>query len=371
MLDHDPEILPESRAKQLVSEQIDMAYADIRRPIEFSTVPFSQLYDLNTCLLPDRRHFAPLYATEEKQFRLLFGDAVRQYSMAMKPDVFINSADILSSYLTPNPADQLPAERELNDTFSCNAVMNAVLEKHRSTAKQWKATVDAGRVIRNFGTENDRLVEHTLLVYDKDAAACKSSKAFQRKRDELSTFLLSDSYALFAKQILKVRENAYQVFRAKLARIRINDQVEKNVRAAVKEAEAFFVEHAESLRSKLSNWRFDNERHELVNHMRDDATERLQLARLQGNYVPRMRSPIAFAFHTLLLAPFGRDSRFSHPHAEDMKQSYDPDKVKRAGLMRARPHQRGHNICVGGRDEVDDVFLEKFADLFGDVSDDK
>ena len=316
-------------------------------------------------MLPSETHCPSEYAEAVRRLTEVLRGASKRYADAgMTPNRFLEFFEKLQVALSDHASPDIPAHRELSATYACNAVMQAVLEKHRNNAKQWKATVDAGRIIRNFGTENDKLIHKTLNVYDKDASAYKTTRAFQRKRDELNSALLSDAYALFAKQILKVRENAYQVFRAKLARIRINHQVEKNVRGAVKEAELFFVELAESLRSKLGNWRFDNERHELVNHMRDDATERLQLARLQGNYVPRIRAPIAFAFHTLLLAPFGSDSRFQRPHAEEMKQSYDPDKIKQAGLIRARPHQRGPIQSVKDKNVVGRTTLERFEGLF-------
>jgi hypothetical protein len=172
---------------------------------------------------------------------------------------------------------------------------------------------------------------------------------------------------LYAKQILKLREVAYQVFRGNLARIRINDRVEKNVNIAVKDAENYFVEKAESLRCPLSSWRFDNERHELVNHMREDATERLQLARLQGNYVPPIRAPVAVAFHTLLTAPFGHDSRVPQPNPEELMGSKrDKDKVKKASLSRSRPHQRrGYSVSVEELDVA--ASSEMFRDFFPDV----
>lgn len=344
------------------------AYDGFEVPPGFAATQLSDLFDVRFCLLPSERAEPEGYAAGVQGLGDMLREANREYADAgMTAESLLESVDRIQGADVDDATDDLPGERELGATFACNTVMTSVLDKYRTTAKQWKGTVETGRIIRNFGKESDALVDRTLQVFDKDAAAYKSTKAFVRKREELKAALLSDTYALFAKQILKLREVAYQVFRGKLARIRINDQVEKNVRGAVKEAESYFVENAESLRSNLGGWRFDNERHELVNHMRDDATERLQLARLQGNYVPPMRSPIAFAFHTLLLAPFGRDSRFAHPHAEEMQQSFDPDKIKKAGLMRSRPQQRKFRFKVSDRDEVGEKMVHMFADLFEDA----
>lgn len=364
--DYEEDLASAAEVEAAINEQLSIAFDNIEIPSGFGVTQLSDLYEIETLLLPNHTHCQLQYAEGVRQLRDILHDADKRFADAgLTPSLLQQSVEKIQAALDDKSSKDLPAERELNATFACNAVIHNVLEKHRNNAKRWKATVDAGRIIRNFGAENDRLIEATLNIYDKDASPHASTRAFQRKKEELKGCLLSDSYAMFAKQILKVRENAYQVFRAKLARIRINDQVEKNVRGAVKDAEEFFVEHGESLRSKLGSWRFDNERHELVNHMRDDATERLQLARLQGNYVPHIRTPIAFAFHTLLLAPFGRDSRFAHPHAEDMKQTYDPDKIKQAGLMRLRAMQRNRIIPVGrGASASREGVLDQFGQLF-------
>lgn len=367
--DFDDTEADENEARESIEALLAAAYDSIEVPDEYAGTSVSDVFDVHVALLRSQAHRLQDYERDVAVLADVLLDAGKAYADAgMTASGLPGLVDRIAGTVVSDASRDLPNERELRATFGCNTVMQAALDKFRNTAKVWKASVDANRIIRNFGVENDRLIERTLDVYDKDAIVYKTTRAFSRKRDELNSCLLSDSYALFSKQVLKVRENAYQVFRAKLARIRINDQVEKNVRAAVKEAESFFVQNSESLRSKLGNWRFDHERHELVNHMRDDATERLQLARLQGNYVPNMRAPIAFAFHTLLAAPFGQDSRFANPHAEDMKPSYDPDKIKQPGMMRSRPYQRGHNHKARSRDELDPEFLDMFADLYGESS---
>ena len=361
--DYDPDLASAEDVQAVIDQQISDAFSSIKLPDGYNASKLSDIYRIETALLPNQKHFPTPYDQAIVKLRTVLLDADKHYTDAgLTPARLQESVDKVQDALGDRTTQDLPAERELSATFACNAAMQRVLEQYRSNSRTWKSTVEAGRTVPNFGTENDRLIQSSLEAYDRDAAPHASSRAFHRKKEELKSVLLSDAYALFAKQILKVREDAYQVFRAKLTRIRINDQVEKNVRGAVKFAENYFVERGESLRSKLGNWRFDNERNELVNHIRDDATERLQLARLQGNYVPRMRAPIGFAFHTLLLAPFGRDSRLAHPHADDMKQTYDPDKIKQAGLMRVRAMQRNQIISFRPRDVASP---EKIEDLFG------
>lgn len=362
--DFDADIASEQDVRTAVEDVLTSEYEALDRPHAFAGTSLSDVFDVHVALLPSHSLFPAEFATAAQQLGAVLRDANKTYADAgMTVEALVPLVDRLAAAICSDGPSDLPSERELQASFACYGHMQTVLERFRNAAKVWKASVDAGRVVRNFGAENDRLIDRTLDVYDKDAVAYKSTHAFSRKREELMASLLADSYALFAKQILKVREDAYQVFRAKLARIRINGQVEKNVKGAVKEAEGFFIRNAESLRCKHGNWRFDNERHELVNHMRDDATERLQLARLQGNYVPNIRAPIAFAFHTLLAAPFGRDSRAAQPQ-EEMRQTYDPDKMKQPGLMRSRPRQRGAIFSVSGKDECGEEVVDMFAGLY-------
>lgn len=353
-----------------VTEYVEGQYAFFDLPPGYAATQFEDLFDTRVVLLPSELVSPDAHAAAVEELGSLLRSANRDYADAgMTADRMHAAVERVATATSDDPyaAKDLPADHELDATFACSSVMTAVLDKFKATVKQWRGTVDQGRIIRNFGAEADALIQRTLAVFDSDAAAHKATRAFARKRDELKSVLLAECYALFTKQILKLREVAYQVFRGKLARIRINDQVEKNVRNAVKEAETYFVNNADALRSQLGGWRFDNERHELVNHMRDDATERLQLARLQGSYVPPMRAPIAFAFHTLLLAPFGRDSRSIQPHEKEMQQVYDPDKIKKAGLMRSRPHQRNYKFTVSSKDEVGQETVDAFADLFADA----
>ncbi|PXF49015.1 Protein SEY1-like [Gracilariopsis chorda] len=367
--DYESDQVEQDELEHALSDRLSAAYSEIDLPSGYAATEFSDLFDLHVFTFPVERHCAADFEVAVNKLGGFLRDANNKYADAgmtghRLSDIIAKVQDSIRA----ESAEDLPEDKELTATFSCSTIMQNVFDKYRNATKRWKATVDTGRIVANFGAENDRLIERTLEVYDKDASAFKSTAAYLRKREELKSRLLADSYALFAKQILKVRENAYQVFRAKLARIRITDKVEKNVRGAVKVAESFFVEHGEVLRSKLGSWRFDNERHELVNHMRDDATERLQLARLQGNYVPSIRAPIAFAFHTLLLAPFGKDSRMQVPYAEEMKQTYDPDKVKQAYIMRIRPFQGGQVRSVNSSDEFVGSSLDQLGPLFEDGS---
>jgi Root hair defective 3 GTP-binding protein (RHD3) len=382
--DYDEEAVAREELEAAIAGMLHTAYGELEQlPAAYAATELQDLFDVQFSFLASETLCAPQFESAAAAFGRLIGDAARNgYADAgMTPAGVDASATRIWEALDPASAaasgaggKELPAERELAATFACDEIMRGALGRYTSTTRQWKATVESGRIIRDFGKESSSLISSTLDKYAADAANYRTTRAFSRKKDELRALCLADAYTLYAKQILKLREVAYQVFRGNLARIRINDRVEKNVNAVVKSAENYFVEKAESLRSTLSNWRFDNERHELVNHMREDATERLQLARLQGNYVPPIRAPVAVAFHTLLTAPFGQDAAAAQAAAagaEQMQHKVDKDKVKKAELSRARPHQRsGYTFTVGRKDQVkpEDV-MKTFAGIFTSSSD--
>lgn len=364
----EEEGVSDETVRSSVEDLLNSAYDGIQVPSAYVGRGLSDIFDVRVLLLHSAIYKGPDYDRDISELAEIIRDANKSYAdVGMTPDGLCDYAERIVSTLDTDSSPDVPDDRELRATFSCNEVMKSALEKFRNTVKTWKVSIDSGRIVRNFGAEADRLIDSILQVYEKDGVVFEKTRAFDRKREELKRFLVSDCYALFAKQVLKVRENSYQVFRVRLARIRISDQVEKSVRGAVGEAEKYFIENGNMLRSNKygQEWRFDNERYQLVKLMRDDATERLQMARLQGNYVPNIRAPIAFAFHTLMQAPFGSDSRFAHPHAEDMKQKFDPDKVKQPGMMRSRPTQTGPKVKVGKKDALGDDFNEIFSPLFG------
>lgn len=364
--DFEVEEVAEEELQECVMEQLETGYARMLKSEAYARKGFEELFDVRFCLVPNEKARLSKFEDRIKDLKGLLADAsVKKFADAgCTPEGIVACAERTAESLNVDVGRKLPADRELAATFSCGATMQSVVERFRNTTRQWKVTVEAGRIIRDFGEESGKLINKTIEVFEKDCAVYADTKGFNRKKSELKTILLSDAQALYAKQIMKLREVAYQIFRGNLGRIRINDQVDKSIRGAVRQAELYFIEKAESLRSPGSGWKFEYERSELVQHMREDASERLSLARLQGNYVPPIRVPVAFAFHTLLAAPFGQDSRNVHPHAEEMQQKFDPDKVKKAAYMRSRPFPTKHVFRLGGRDEMPASAMDKFDDLF-------
>jgi hypothetical protein len=244
--------------------------------------------------------------------------------------------------LEEETARDMPAEKELMAAFACASAMRKVFDKYKRSVREWERQTVDGNVIDAFGDASSELAGETLCVFDEDAAPHRQSKAFARKRAELKDQIDADLYDLFARQANKLRNVAYGMFKETIEDISLDEpSLEKSINKALKDAQRFFVEQADKLRPRGSSWRYDNESKELASHMRDDATERLQQARLEdyasgargrrgrrgrrttagGGAERPKRQPIAISFHYLNPAPFGfKDSRFDKLSSNDTVQ---------------------------------------------------
>lgn len=242
---------------------------------------------------------------------------------------------------------EVEGSSELEASYRCDEICSFIFSQYLDSARSWKSRAEDGRIIENFGTEADGLLQNALEEYDRDAAAFRHTKTFIRKRNELRSSILNDLRTIYAKQLLKLREVAFDRFKLALTRIQVTNRVEKDVERQIRENEKYFIEQADLLKCRdaprggnaSSNagalpWRHEIERRALVDAMREVATERLQFARLQGAYVPTQRQPVQFSFHYLHPNPFGTDSRQDRLTSTDPIR-YDPTVSRVATVLRA------------------------------------
>ncbi|GJQ10599.1 hypothetical protein GpartN1_g2390.t1 [Galdieria partita] len=243
----------------------------------------------------------------------------------------------IESYLVTAP------EHEMNATYHCDNCCEQAMTTYFSRVREWKRKTEEGRIIQNFGKESTELSNEILALYDNEAAQYKGTKAFERKRKSLLERVQLDLYTMYSKLLHKLKEVSFDIFRESLSHIQISDNVEKDVNKAIKAADKYFCSRAELLKCKGTSWQFDSERKELLSVMRENATERLQLARIQGAYVPPARMPITLSLNYLHPNPFGKDSRYEDFQMEKEKVKFDPGNTRRGGIMEA---------MLGGKDKV-------------------
>lgn len=258
----------------------------------------------------------------------------------------------------------IPPPKELTATFDCDNAMRKVFEKYQRSVQSWRRQTDAGSVIDSFGTAATKVMNETLAVFAQDTGTHRNSKAFRRKKEELRDLLDADLYSLFVKQIAKLRETTYRNFKDSLRAIAENDRhLERKVNSTLKDCQKSFKLNAEKLRPRATSWRFDNDMKELATQMREDATERLQRARLadyqenggrrrrrrevpRGGMPGKPRQPVSVSFHYLDPAPFGlKDSRYEKLNVDDA-MDYNPPPRHSKALVGA-PVGNGKNLSDG------------------------
>lgn len=339
--DYESEVLTRQEIITGFLQSIHELYASLVRP---SRCPqrVTELFEFEFRLLPSDKFQAEEFENALADMRSDFLDpAADNYlfeQSAYTRDVNVSLEDCAKGAwekLSKEQAADIPNSVELMSTFDCGNVMRKVFEKYQRRARLWRRETDGGVIVENFGSAASKMVEGTIDVYDQDAASHKGSKAFKRKRDELKGLLDADLYGLFVTQIGKLREITYRLFKDKLDGIGDDEaRLEKAVNNTLKESQKYFQVNAELLRPKNTSWRYDNDTKELSQQMREDATERLQRARLadyQQNSGRRgrrrrpglgpgekSRQPIQVSFHYLDPAPFGwKDSKYEKLSVDD------------------------------------------------------
>eukprot|EP00177_Eucheuma_denticulatum_P001502 GFKZ01002692.1.p2 GENE.GFKZ01002692.1~~GFKZ01002692.1.p2 ORF type:complete len:579 (+),score=78.56 GFKZ01002692.1:105-1739(+) len=342
--DHEAEVLSRQGIVTGFLHELQEMYNSIAKP-PGSPARINDLFEIEFILLPNE-HLQP------DEYKSAIAD-LQAYLLDPVSDNFLFGGGL---YLCPNPSQlgavagkawmkleeeqiqDMPDDGELMSTFDCDNAMRRVFQKYQKSVRAWRRETEGRVILEKFGERASDMVEQTVAVYEKDAAAHKRSKAFKRKREELKDLLDADLYGLFVTQVARLREVTYRLFKDKLGAIGEGEtRLDKAVNATLKESQKYFQVNAEALRPKSSSWRYDNDMKELAAQMREDATERLQRARLadyqsgasrrnrrfrsrdvgSGN----KRQPIQLSFHYLDPAPFGwKDSRYDKLTTDDNMQ---------------------------------------------------
>lgn len=229
----------------------------------------------------------------------------------------------------------LPNPAELSAAFDCDGVMRRTFEEYEQSVRVWKRDTDGGSVISKFGELAYKLKKETVEIFEKDAGIHTSSKAYKRKKNELIALIDDDMYVLYARQITKLRDTIYKTFKDTLTEVADTDNtLDRKVNSALKNSQKAFKNGADNLRPKNSPWRCDGDVKELSARMKEEAAERIQLARIaeyqnedgRGRRRRRRnaaaggkgRHPISLGIHYLNPAPFGiKDSRFEKLNVND------------------------------------------------------
>ncbi len=336
-------------------------------------VQILEVFDFEFVTLPDENAFPDEYAAQFTmlQRRLLdpacddylfeSGDYARPQSLP----AISNVATAAWAMLDDEEQGDLPEQKELTAAFDCDSVMRRTHEEYLRSVRVWRRDTEGGAVIEKFGEQAAKLKNDIMKVYEQDAVNHKGSRAWRRKRDELKALIDDDLYVLYAAQVAKLRDSTYRAFRDALTEVADGDNdIDRKVNAALKEANRGFKAGADSLRPRNSAWRCDGDVKQLAAQMKEDANERIQLARiaeLQDNVgsrrrrrMPRRtgkgRQPISLGIHYLNPAPFGmKDSRYEKLNIDDTMGYQPPPRNSNAVVALPPANGNGGN---GGPSEI-------------------
>lgn len=329
-----------------------------------------EVFDFEFVTLPNETAFPDDYATQfaTLQRRLLdpacddylfeTGEYARPQNLPPISDVAAAAWNMLGD----EEKGDLPEQKELTAAFDCDSVMRRTHEEYLRSVRVWRRDTEGGAVIDGFGEQAAKLKTDIMKVYERDAVIHKGSRAWRRKRDELKALMDDDLYVLYAAQVAKLRDSTYRAFRDALTEVADGDNdIDRKVNTALKEANRGFKAGADSLRPRNSAWRCDGDVKQLATQMKEDANERIQLARiaeLQDNTggrrrrrMPRRtgkgRQPISVGIHYLNPAPFGmKDSRYEKLNIDDSLGYQPPPRNSEAVV--ALPPANGNGGGGGG-----------------------
>lgn len=375
--DYEADVVSRDEIVAGVLSEMQNVYAMVAKPPRCPS-RISDLFEFEFALLPSKQLQPDAYegAKELLQQRLLnatsddylfergayaipvvaANDNGNNTTASSSPTVTTTASEVKLAYSPADVADavwrrmekdrtqDVPPKKDLMSTFDCDSAMRNVFDAYQRNVRVWKRETDGGVIIEQFGTHASKMMKDTLAAFEQEASPHKGSKAFKRKRDELKDLLDADLYNLFVIQIAKLREVTYRAFKDRLDSFdEGDDKLDRSVNTSLKEAQKSFRSNAQALRPQNTSWRYDNDEQELAGKMREDATDKLQRARIAeyqeggggrrnrrraaaiaASAAPKRRQPISLGIHYLDPAPFGfKDSRFDKLNEDDSVQ-YQP-----------------------------------------------
>lgn len=219
------------------------------------------------------------------------------------------------SSLSPSAGNVAKRAAEVAALKACSAAFDAleIEEAVALLAARWqldsKFSIDyqdhAASLVDDILVKFDKLVDQD--VFDTDA--------YSRKRAEAAIAASSAlDAAFFETQLTLLAQDTAQHLRSGLKGLRVTKAVKPQTNALLKDAANYFETKAHSAfgPSKTAGGRhWKARKNSVLDALSDYIDERLQVARLQGTYVPdaqlfKWPFPVAFSFHWLVPAALGR-----------------------------------------------------------------
>jgi len=263
--------------------------------------------------------------------------------------------------------------KEILASELCKKTSTNLINDFKKINEPWKICIEEGGLIQNFGEEAGKIYTELLKIFDLETKIFQNTNSYASARSVFAENLAYLLCEIYEKLVSKLKEFSFQSFRESISAIQVSNNIDQDIKISINVTEKYFTSHAKYLAPFfIKNSRaLEKERKELLNGIREIATERLQLARLQGVYLQKSRNPISLSFHFLHPHPFGKDLRLDSFTSND-SFDFNPEPSKRAGLMRQFVETSGNStkFKIGedsSKQVTDDLVYHKEAlKLFSD-----
>ena len=224
---------------------------------------------------------------------------------------------------------------EVLGSVICGKAFISVYEDAAVHIEPWIIVLQEGGIIQNFGSEVDHLLNKVEKNFTNQCGIFKNTTVFSKRKNLLLEEVLFCLQIIFEKQVQKLKELSFRIFNEMLSKVPITEKVENDVKATIKISAKVFSTRASFLKpvKTKTHWSYLRDLNTFKDSIRQTATEKLQMARLQGIYFKKAKNPINLSFHYLHPHPFGKDSRFDPLSSKD-PVNYNSQASKKAGLMR-------------------------------------
>jgi hypothetical protein len=257
--------------------------------------------------------------------------------------------------------------KEILASEICRKTAKNLMEDFKKINEPWKICTEEGGLIQNFGEEAGKIYKELTDIFDIETKLFKNSKSYLSYRAVFSENLMFLLGEIYEKLVSKLKEFSFQSFREAISVIQISNNIDMDIKSSIKVIEKYYTTRAKFLTPFFTgnSWILEKEKKELLSGIREIATERLQLARLQGVYLQKSRNPISLSFHYLHPHPFGKDLRLDSFTSND-SFDFNPEPSKRAGLMRQFVETSGNStkfkIAEDNKNQpLDDLVYHKEA----------
>lgn len=172
----------------------------------------------------------------------------------------------------------------------------------------------AVKLVPKFGDLVDAAVGQALATYDQAVAHAsprlRSSPVAKRLRADLvERVSLEISDACHADQLLQHEAACFASFQSGMSTLKISPNLPADMEAVVQTSLAEFKTTAQRLTPSACDVMTTPPSGPFRRRLREYCTDRLQKARVSGNYRPAPRKGVTLGFHWLLPKPFGNDYR--------------------------------------------------------------